>query len=210
MRRTVSILILLCLTLGLCGCGQSRLTAPPFTGEAAAKLSVYAFDPENEKSYGLMYLGHAFLAFENVSGGDLTVGGLTLAPGETCTLGSWSMTAHFGIWYNVESAYIDRAGKYAGRVSLTKHVTAADLAAINDIVAGRDKWSLFSNCSQLALDIFNAADGASISLKGLITPTRLSDAILRYDTAEIDRPVGRYGKIGFVGKGGFEEYAYQE
>lgn len=203
---------LLCVLSAVCfaGCSQPKKTPTEFTGDAAAVISLYAYDSESEPTYGLMYLGHSFLSFENVSDEPVTVGALELQPGETCSLGSWSMNMHFGIWYNIESNYIHNAEMYDGRVSLSKSITAEGLAAANEIIADNDDWSLWRNCAYLAVDIFNVTGGDQLDIGGLITPTRVKNEIRRWTNAQVNRPINAFGKAGFSTDKGFEEYDYRE
>lgn len=193
---------------GLSACAQPRKTPASFDGVPVARISIFAVDAESTANYGLLYLGHSFLAFENVSDDDLQVGSIRLAPGEMCSVGSWGMNAHFGLWYNVESNYIDNAQLYAGRVSLTKNVSAEGMATVNARLAALDTWTPFTNCARIAMDTFDAAGGDTLKLRGLVTPTRLKNEIRRWTNAETNRPIVNYGAAGFCDAGGFEEYAY--
>lgn len=208
MKSLFVFLTAIAVVFGLSACAQSRKTPTAFDGAPVAAISIFAVDAESTENYGLLYLGHSFLAFENVSDADLQVGAITLKPGEMCSVGSWGMNAHFGLWYNVESNYIDNAQLYAGRVSLTKGVSAEGMAAVNARLAKLDKWTPFTNCARVAMDTFDAAGGDTLKLGGLVTPTRLKNEIRRWTNAETDRPIVNYGAAGFHGVGGFEEYAY--
>ena len=210
MKRLLAIFAVLLLAVSVSACSPQPTTLQSrVTDDSPAAVTVYAYEPDNEPTYGLLYLGHAFLSFENRSQQPFAIGAITLAPGESCSLGTWSMSHHFGIWYNIESKYIDAAGKYGGRVSLTKEMPLACLDAVNAYIAAHDKWSLTNNSARFASDIFNLVDGDRIDLSGLATPTRLAKTIHAFDAHEIDRPIENYGKVGFIDKtGGFAEYEY--
>lgn len=191
-------------------CSRPAKTPAAFSGEPVAVMSIFAFDSESQPTYGLMYLGHSFLSFENVSDGDIAVGALTLAPGEFCTVGSWGMNVHFGIWYNIEANYIVRGGMYDGRTSVSKTIGTEDLAAVNAFFAATDKWSPLYNCANMAVDAYNAAGGDTLPLSGIITPTRVIDELRRWTHVETNRPVGTYGIAGYLTEDGFEEYEYRD
>lgn len=209
MKRFAVIFTLL-FVMTLTACGQPpRVLKAQVTDESQAAVSVFAYEAGNEPSYGLLYLGHAFLSFENRSDAAFTIGAITLEPGQSMSLGNWGMTRHFGTWYNVESKYIDAAGKYAGRVSVTKSLPLETLDAINAYLKENDRWTPTTNCARFASDIFNLAGGDAIVMGGLATPSRLADAIRAFDAFEIDRPITGYGKVGYADKqGGFAEYEY--
>lgn len=209
MKKFLTILLAVMFGALSIGCQPRSAQATPIPEDADLVITVYAYEPDNEPNYGLLYLGHAFLSFENRSGAPVTIGALTLEDNETCSLGTWSMTHHFGIWYNVESNYIASAGRYGGRVSLSKEMPLDTLEAVNAYLSAHDAWSLFTNCSRFATEIFNLAGGDKIELGGLATPTKLAKRIRAYDTHETDRPIENYGKVGYKNdKGDFDEYVY--
>ena len=210
MKKVSLLLVCLLSAFVLSACGKPLKNPAPFEGEAAAVVSVYGYDSESEQTYGLMYLGHAFLSVENVSADSLTVGPLTLQPGEACTLGSWGMNAHFGIWYNIESHYINNAGMYDGRVSVSKSITVDGLAAFNALIAKRDNWSPIKNCAHLAVELYDEAGGDKLGLSGIVTPTKLKNEIRRWTHHEVNRPIQNHGQAGFLTEKGFKEYAYRD
>lgn len=209
MKRLSAIFLALAAALVLAACGTERRTLrAPVTDESAGAITIYAYEPDNEPNYGLMYLGHAFLSVENLSSQAVSVGAITLQPGESCSIGSWGMTHHFGVWYNVESSYIHAAGKYGGRVSVTKGIEKDDFAKIGDYVAANDSWSLLTNCARFAANIFNLTSGDQFGIGGLVTPTRLAKAIRAFREYEVNRPIENFGKVGYYEEA-FIEYAYE-
>lgn len=212
MKRLSLFLIILSIGLSLCACAprpSSKTPSAPATDDSLAVVTVYAYEPKNEPTYGLLYLGHAFLSFENRSSEPVVLGAITLEAGQSCSLGTWSMSHHFGVWYNIESNYIEAAQKYGGRVSFTKEMPIEAFETVSAYIAEHDVWSLFTNCARFAADIFDSIDGDKIELNGLATPTRLADRIRAFDAHEIDRPITHYGKTGFADPSGrFEEYEY--
>lgn len=209
-KRLLTVALGIVLALGLCACSPAPARSIESTPtDDGLIVSIFAYEPNNEPNYGLLYLGHAFLSFENRTDAAVTIGGMTLQPDESCSLGTWSMTHHFGTWYNVESKYIDAAGRYAGRVSVSKTVDPNCLDAVNDYIANNDKWSPTTNCSRFATEIFNRAGGDTIELSGLATPTKLAERIRRFTDFAVNRPITGYGKVGYLDKQGvFTEYVY--
>ena len=93
-------------------------------------LTLYAFNGDSERVPGTINLGHAFISVENTSEETIKVGAMTLEANEQTSVGGWGQTAHFGIWYNIESTYMT-IGRYKGILSLTTQITKDDLNNLN-------------------------------------------------------------------------------
>lgn len=191
--------------LTLFGCSSGPLPVADKNTPVVGKISLVAFNGDSERVPGTVNLGHAFVVVENTSEKDISVGLYGLEPGEEVSIGSWSMSAHFGIWYNIETCYMDLYDRYEGRKSLTVDITEGDVTALGEYLADNDSWSLFRNCSYLALSLYNIAcpESEKIDLKGTITPGRLYSYMGSTDKAMTDTEFADYGEIGYFEDGEF-------
>ncbi len=167
---------------------------------AVAELSLFAFNGDSERVPLTVNLGHAFVTLENTGSEPLKFGAAQLAVHESVSLGSWSMSAHFGFWYNVESTYVNEFERYEGRVSLKTQIDTADLANINDYIEDHDYWTLLKNCSFMALDIYNLAAEESdrLPVPALVTPQAI-DTLIRSTTGyEVNQGIDNYGSVGYA------------
>lgn len=196
-KRILSIVLTICLVL--------CCSIPAFAAETATMVGTLTIFSSNDGgSSALNMSGHAFLAFENTSSSDVTVGGLTVAPGEEITFGTWgNQDAHHGIWYNLESYAINSLGNYANRVSLSTDVTQDDIDEINTIITNNDTWGLFNNCSSFAVRVWNQVSSVTLSAGTPNTPTSLRTNIRSKSGYETGRSVQNNTNIGYVSGGEF-------
>ena len=104
------------------------------------------------------YNGHSFLTFTNTSNSNITVGHMPVAPGESITIGTFgNRSAHSGIWYNIEGY----CGVSSTSYSLVTATTASELVSINAAINSHDYWTVTSNCSSFARDVWNAGNDNS-------------------------------------------------
>ncbi len=165
-----------------------------------AKLSLFTFDGKSESVWGLMNLGHAFLAIENISTQTISICHKQVHPGQTITFGTWAILDHFGVWYNVESNYIKEYDKYNGRVSVTTGVSGPDIAKISDYIVTNDKWNPFNNCSYFAYHIWNGVADEQESLDKrmfVFTPNFLAKQIKKFDTFETNKQLITETNFGY-------------
>lgn len=203
MKKLFCIAISLTLSLTfLFGCGKKTFDAPPNSTDSALELTIYGFDAESEKVFGLVNLGHAFLSIKNVSSAPLTVGGFVLPADNEVSIGTWGQNAHWGIWYNLESTYM-AVNRYDGRVSLTQGINLLQLDSINAYLLANDKWTPFKNCSYFAVDVWNTVSdsGTGFDFGGLVTPSRVSKRIRATNGFLINRIIKNFGSIGFSNSG---------
>lgn len=154
-----------------------------------ALLSLFTFDGKGESKYGLVNLGHSFLAVENISEDSINIGQVEIEPHKTITIGAWSIASHFGIWYNVESNYIKFYNKYDGRISITTGVDKSDLETIAKYIKQNDTWTPLKNCSNFALNVWNkVADKSEELVKPIIySPTKIAKNLKKFEKYEINK-----------------------
>ena len=196
-KRILSVMLSLCLVL--------CCSIPAFAAETTTTvgtLTIFSSNDGGSSSWNLS--GHAFLAFENTSSSDITVGGLTVASGEEITFGTWgNQDAHHGIWYNLESYLINNQNDYANRASLSMSVTQDDVDEINTIIANNDTWALLNNCSSFAVRVWNQVSSITLSAGSPNTPTSLRANIRSKSGYETGRSVQNNTNIGYVSGGEF-------
>lgn len=202
--------VLLPLALALTSCGET-LPRVDLEGPAVGTITLFAFNGDSERVPGTMNLGHAFVGVTNLTEEAYRVGGYELQPQETVTIGSWSMSGHFGLWYNIENYYMNAKGRYEGRLSLDQSFATGALTAINEYLYAHDSWSLFRNCSYLALNLFNLCreEDERLEIGGTVTPGKIYDLLVEEPAAVEDYLPALTGSIGWAeddGKGDFIAY----
>ena len=165
-------------------------------------LTIFAANDGSSSSWSTS--GHAFFSFKNTSHCPITVGGLTVFVGEEITFGTWgNQSAHKGIWYNLESYFINDCEAYGNRVSLSINITQEDIDRINDLIADNDTWAVLNNCSSFATRIWNEISTVTLSAGTPNTPTTLMSSIKSKTGYETLRAVQYNTNIGYVNNGVF-------
>lgn len=192
LKKFCLILVLVVCLLPLWGCSSSnREYKTSISAQDVAKLSLFTYDGKSESVFGLPNLGHSFLSIENISEENFKIGNRIVAPNETIALGTWSIQAHFGVWYNVESNYISEYDKYNGRVSITTGINLEDIVVINEYISKNDNWSPLDNCSNFALGLWNgiAEDSEKIEIGLIKTPKKIAIELAKFDSYEINKEI---------------------
>ena len=188
-----------CLTLLGCGTKGKDSYTSSVEADDIAKLSLFSYNGKGESTWGLMNLGHSFLSFENISDENISILDKVIAPNETISIGTWSILEHFGVWYNVESVYIETTDKYNGRVSATIGVNSEDLEKIVSFISKKDKWNPINNCSYFALNLWNtvAKESEYINTPLIYTPTYIAEELAKFDSYEYNKPIPSSSKLGY-------------
>ncbi|MBD5113009.1 MAG: hypothetical protein HDT42_10865 [Ruminococcaceae bacterium] len=146
--------------------------------------------------------GHSFLSFKNTYSDPIRIGGLSVGRGCEITFGTWDLSAHRGVWYNLESYCINHAGKMPNRISVSMNVTMSQVDIINfNIDLSSDHWSLIDNCSAFATLVWNSASkfsGPQVSAGAIPTPQGLYNSIKKMDGCQINRCVPDAKPCGYV------------
>ena len=186
---TIMLLIVMCLPLFACSNSVTHHTSVD-EGDVAL-LTIFTFDGKGEGKYGLKNLGHSFLSVENISEDTIKVGKVEVPAGDSISIGTWSIKAHFGVWYNVESVYISTCNKYDGRISITAGINIQDLDTINDFILSHDYWTPTNNCSNFALNLWNsvAGDDEELIRPFIYSPSKIYKELVNFEGYEINKVI---------------------
>ncbi len=174
----------------------------PVADSTLGTLTIFASNDGGSSSWNTS--GHAFIAFKNSSSSSVRVGGLNVGSGHEITIGTWgNKSQHQGIWYNLESYFVNNNSAYGNRVSLSMSVTQSDIDTINSIISNNDKWSLTNNCSSFAVKVWNSVSSTTLSSGSPNTPTSLMSSIKSKSGYQTGRSIGNTTPIGYVSNGSF-------
>ena len=159
---------------------KSRSVAAEDIGSPRAILTIISDTGESEASRGMPSYGHTFLVLENTSEVIISFCGRRIAPSEDLTFGWWAISSHCGVWFGLESNYIDAFGRYRGRVALSREIDADGIARLADYLLTHDLYTPFENCAVRAVAAFNTAipETRQFRCGYFTTPTRVYEAIL--------------------------------
>lgn len=147
--------------------------------------------------------GHAFLSFKNTYSDPIGIGGLIVGRGCEITFGTWDLSVHRGVWYNLESYWINHANKMPNRISVSMKVTMSQVNVINFIIdMWGNYWNLIENCSSFAASVWNnvskIVSGPEISVGAIPTPQGLYNSIKKMDGYQINQCVPDAKPCGYV------------
>lgn len=185
----------------LTGCSYGNLNnrVTSYGADDVAVLSIFTFDGKGESKYGIANLGHSFLSVTNTSSSNINLAGKDILPNEELYFGTWSLSAHFGVWFNVESNYIEYYNKYNGRISISKGITLNDLEILSNHILKNDTWNPLSNCSCFAINAWNsvANETEKLQLNLINTPSNLKKQLLQFTNYETNKPIVNYSTCGY-------------
>ncbi len=166
-------------------------------------LSIFSCANDSDNS-SINTTGHAFLTIKNCTYTSIIVGGITVAPYEEISIGTWgNQKQHDGIWYNLESYLVNTNQAYQGRVSLTENITRADIDTINTLISKNDEWTYLDNCSSFATGIWNEISSVNLNAGFPKTPATLVKSIKSKSGYETNRSIQYNTNIGYVQNGNF-------
>lgn len=211
MKKFSLFLILICVFAFFgCSTNKSAKLEATFSTNDVATLSIFSFNGKGESKYGIKNLGHSFLSITNNSTSNITIAGKEIEPNEEIYFGAWSLSVHFGIWYNVESNYIEFYNKYNGRVSVDKGITIEDTETISDFILANDTWTPVNNCSRFAIRCWNsvAKESEKLDLRLVNTPTKLIKNLKKFENFEINKPLNFYTDCGYFSNEASETFVF--
>lgn len=190
--HTFLLLIIIICSATLFGCTNnvSQVRKTSFPNNSVGNLSIYAHDKVSDDSLFLLFnLGHSFLTFENTSNQIINIGNYKVSPNETICFGTWSISSHFGVWYNLEYNYSAIHNRYDGRVSITKGVTANNIEEINKFIYSHNTWSPIKNCSYFALNLWNKVANENEMLKTywIYSPAKVANQLREFEDFETNK-----------------------
>lgn len=214
MRKIFSfILLLICVSFGLLtACGKSNTNRTISVSEnSVAEFSLFTH-PGSKKVLPLLFnLGHSYLSFTNTSNTTIDLAGYKCEPNETVCIGTWSISKHFGVWYNVESNYDIYDNHYDGRLSLTKQIGMEEVEKLTEFIVNNNKWTILKNCSYFALNCWNyvVESNEQIDTPLIYTPSYIAKQIKQFETYEINRPYITKTNFGFFSNEVYVSYTME-
>lgn len=197
-RKFLAVILAICMVL--C-CSVTAFAAEP-KATTVGTLTIFSSNDGGNSSWNTS--GHAFISFKNTSSSSITVGGLSVGSGHEITIGTWgNKSNHVGIWYNLESYFVNNQSAYSNRVSLSMSVTQANIDTINTLISNNDTWTALNNCSSFAVKIWNAVSSKTLSAGTPNTPTSLMTSIKSKSGYQTGRAIGNTTPIGYVSNGSF-------
>ncbi len=157
-----------------------------------ATLTIVSDSGESESRYGMPCYGHTFLVLENTSAEVLDFCGRDIEPGENLTFGWWAISSHGGVWFGIESNYIEAYGRYPDRVGLAREIDGDGIARLADYILTHDLYTPLENCAVRAVAAFNDAlpEVRELNCGYFVTPAKVVSAIISHggsdDVADID------------------------
>ena len=213
LKKILSFLVVCILSLCLTACsGNEKTRVATIESDDDIIMTIYAYDGVGESSFGLINLGHSFLSFENLTTESIMIGKYELPAGDTVAISTWSITEHFGIWYNTENNYIKYHDKYNGRVSVSAGLKLECLEKLNKFIEENDNWLPTKNCTNFSVDLWNTLceESERVSTPLIYTPNKLSKDIKTFTTYEINREIKTSDRLGYFDKcGNFVHYAFE-
>lgn len=209
--RICFLVVLLTFICGcFCGCVNNNIKAICNALVPVANLSIVSFDGSGESQLGLPNLGHSFIVIKNTSSQELIAGNYPLAPNEEVCIGTWSIKEHFGVWYNVESNYINYNNKYDGRVSVTQQISLEELNSISNFIANHNKWSALKNCSYFAINLWNsiAQESEKLSTYLIYKPAKLVNELKQFNEFNINQIFNTSTDVGYFLESGYKTFTF--
>ncbi len=159
-----------------------RSVSPVDYSEMSAMLTIISDSGESESRYGMPCYGHTFLVLENTSESTLDFCGREIDPGENLTFSWWAISSHSGVWFGIESNYIEAYGRYPDRVGLSREIDGDGIARLADYVLTHDLYTPLENCAVRAVAAFNDAipEVRELRCGYFVTPAKVSKVILEH------------------------------
>ena len=125
--------------------------------------------------------GHSFITVTNVSGQDIDVGGLLIAPGTSVTIGTrGNRSEHSGVWYDLEGyyKYYLSDSYYQNLCGVQVSLDQTQLDTVNRNLARSDHWSALYNCAAFTVAMWNSVCSDKLTAGLPLNPADLKSALL--------------------------------
>lgn len=194
-----------------CGITPNQYVLAEVKPTDIALISLFSHDGKGQTKFGILNMGHSFLAIKNISNKSIKIGEMNVSPNETITISTWSILDHFGIWYNVESNYIKFNDKYNGCISVTTGINSKDVSNINNFIEKNDYWNPFSNCTKFSLSIWNivAEENEKIEKPFMYFPKYVYKEIQNFDHYEINQNITTDTYMGYFKNGNYIKFSME-
>jgi hypothetical protein len=204
-KRFLAVILIMLSIVSLAACKEIENPVSKtlsVSAEDVALLTLFSDNGKGDSNWLVRNYGHSFLAVTNISENAFAVGDMVVNPGETISVGLWSVFEHFGVWYDIESNYIKEHDKYSKRVSITIGVGLEDISSISEVIKENDAWTPIYNCSKFALDVWNrvATDNEKIESHFFMSPGYLVEEIKSFNGYENVRQCETSTTIRYYGE----------
>lgn len=144
LKKTIPVLVvlgLLCCVFCLFAAAESDPNAPVVEFSICARV---------------IFFGHVWLYFRNITDHDVRIGPYNLAPGRGVSVGTMSLSRGDGpgVYYNVEAYMTHRLGGF-GAVGRTMTLNRQQLDVVSEMIVFNNSWTLSNNCCAFATRIWN-------------------------------------------------------
>lgn len=159
------------------------------------KVTIFSIADSSSSSSGPNISGHSWITVKNNSPYNITIGKMSISPNSGVSLGTWGNTVHIGLYYNLE---YDRAQYFYGRVSYSRNIFSSQWN--NDYVLNNDEWSLYDNCANFAVGLWNSmlSSQYSISFGGSWpTPSIVKNKILQFNGYNTNAVIVGNNNVGY-------------
>ncbi len=176
--------------------------------EDIARLTIFSYDGKSETKNLISAYGHTFLAITNLKEEDINLHGYLIKMGDSVFFSWWAIDCHMGIWFNIESNYINIYNRYDTRYSISTFINHLDIEKINDYMNKNDCYTPFKNCSRMSLGCWNLAadESEKIKIPFITTPKYVVSQIQKSNKAIYQENIETDGPIGYFRDGKFVEF----
>ena len=148
------------------------------------KLTVCSDDCTEECKNGLHSFGHSFLTAENLTDSSVMLYDYKMKPHETVTFSWWAVDKHMGVWFNIESCYINLTTRYNNLRTVSMYIDANEVETLSHFLENNDYYTPLSNCSKQVIRCWNTiADSDEMLCESkIMTPAKLISEITRFSS----------------------------
>ena len=109
------------------------------------KLTVCSDDCTEECKNGLHSFGHSFLTAENLTDSSVMLYDYKMKPHETVTFSWWAVDKHMGVWFNIESCYINLTTRYNNLRTVSMYIDANEVETLSHFLENNDYYTNIFN-----------------------------------------------------------------